>query len=152
MKTYKRLKIGVLKLLVNIFIYNVHALYGQHIQNWSSLVLKSWDDGLYGRSSQLFNSEGLHAVLKLDNIKIGTFLTCTNHFFSLMDAVLKRFETSTENDLSIATICLLEASSSGLVEMELRQLLGNSASLMPPSEFDEKGRIHVKLHVHFIYI
>lgn len=68
-----------------------------------------------------------------------------------MDAVLKRFETSTENDLSIATICLLEASSSGLREMELRQLLGNSASLMPPSEFDEKGKIHVKIYLYTLY-
>ncbi|XP_061167339.1 TPR repeat-containing protein DDB_G0287407-like [Saccostrea echinata] len=57
---------------------------------------------------------------------------------NLMDAVLKRFESSPDRDLSIATICLLEASSSGLLETELRQLLGNTTTLMPPSEFDEK--------------
>ncbi|XP_048761079.1 uncharacterized protein LOC125670136 [Ostrea edulis] len=57
---------------------------------------------------------------------------------NLMNAVLKRFESGTERDLSIATVCLLEASSGGLLETELRQLLGNSVTLMPPSEFDEK--------------
>lgn len=57
---------------------------------------------------------------------------------NLMETVLKRFESSSEWDLTMATICLLEASSAGLMEKELRQLLGNSATLMPPSEFDEK--------------
>lgn len=59
-----------------------------------------------------------------------------------METVLKRFESSSERDLTMATICLLEASSAGLMEKELRQLLGNSATLMPPSEFDEKGLIN----------
>lgn len=68
-----------------------------------------------------------------------------------METVLKRFESSSERDLTLATICLLEASSAGLMEKELRQLLGNSATLMPPSEFDEKGLIYQIVFLSFIF-
>ena len=39
----------------------------------------------------------------------------------------------------MATLCLLNASSAGLLESELRQILGDEEKLMPPSPFDEKG-------------
>ena len=63
--------------------------------------------------------------------------------FSLLEELLKRFENETGGTLIVATLCLLEASSAGLLESELRQILGEEDKLMPPSPFDEKGRFKI---------
>ncbi|XP_033737542.1 LOW QUALITY PROTEIN: nephrocystin-3-like [Pecten maximus] len=57
---------------------------------------------------------------------------------SLLEYLLTRLETEAGGNLVVATLCLLEASSAGLLESELRQILGQEATLMPPSPFDEK--------------
>ena len=61
-------------------------------------------------------------------------------YFSLMEQVLQRFETEACGHLLMATLCLLEASSTGLLESELLILLADESSLMPPSPYDEKGK------------
>ena len=75
---------------------------------------------------------------------VETIFTFNNLFpsfnFSLLEELLKRFENETGGTLIVATLCLLEASSAGLLESELRQILGEEDKLMPPSPFDEKGR------------
>ena len=43
----------------------------------------------------------------------------------------------------MATLCLLEASASGLLETELLTILGNEKDLVPPSPYDEKGEHNV---------
>lgn len=57
---------------------------------------------------------------------------------NLLERVLSRFERTPSGNLVTATLCLLEASSAGLLELEMRQILGNKSTLMPPSPFDEK--------------
>lgn len=52
-----------------------------------------------------------------------------------------RLENECGSNLVIATLCLLEASFAGLYEHELRQILGHENTLMPPSPFDEKGKL-----------
>ncbi|XP_036368972.1 nephrocystin-3 [Octopus sinensis] len=61
-----------------------------------------------------------------------------NGLLNLLAEVLTRLENTPQGNLITATLCLLEASSVGLLESELRQILGNEATLMPPSPFDEK--------------
>ena len=61
-----------------------------------------------------------------------------------------RLEEEDGGNLVVATLCLLEASSAGLLETELRQMLGNEMTLMPPSPFDEKGWFcHLCTYVDF---
>ena len=60
-------------------------------------------------------------------------------FASLLEELLRRFECEAGGSLVVATLCLLEASAAGLTETELRQLLADEESLMPPAPFDEKG-------------
>ena len=73
-------------------------------------------------------------------------LICKNFLsvHSLLEELLKRFENETGGTLIVATLCLLEASSAGLLESELRQILGDEEKLMPPSPFDEKGAVKLK--------
>ena len=61
-------------------------------------------------------------------------------FLSLLEELLRRFETEKGGQLIVATLCLLEASAAGLLESELRQILADEEKLMPPSPFDEKGK------------
>lgn len=63
--------------------------------------------------------------------------------FSLLEQLLTRFEGERGGHLIVATLCLLESSNAGLLESELRHILGNEATLMPPSPFDEKGKCSV---------
>ena len=80
---------------------------------------------------------GYYAVLAVLLFLNNLFLSLN---FSLLEELLKRFENETGGTLIVATLCLLEASSAGLLESELRQILGEEDKLMPPSPFDEKGR------------
>ncbi|XP_064604560.1 TPR repeat-containing protein DDB_G0287407-like isoform X2 [Liolophura sinensis] len=57
---------------------------------------------------------------------------------NLLEQLLTRFEGERGGHLIVATLCLLESSNAGLLESELRHILGNEATLMPPSPFDEK--------------
>ncbi|KAK3090415.1 hypothetical protein FSP39_011663 [Pinctada imbricata] len=57
---------------------------------------------------------------------------------NLLENLLMRFEDETGGSLVVATLCLIEASTAGLLESELRDILGNEITLMPPSPFDEK--------------
>ncbi|KAL5022718.1 hypothetical protein ScPMuIL_001873 [Solemya velum] len=57
---------------------------------------------------------------------------------NLFEHLLTRFEKESGGNLVVATLCLLEASSAGLLENELRSILSNELTLMPPSPFDEK--------------
>ncbi|ELT92606.1 hypothetical protein CAPTEDRAFT_221726 [Capitella teleta] len=56
----------------------------------------------------------------------------------LLEDVLSRLESEAGGALFVAAVCLLEVSSSGLLEDEMRQMLGKSSELVPPSPFDEK--------------
>ncbi|XP_072035865.1 TPR repeat-containing protein DDB_G0287407-like isoform X2 [Amphiura filiformis] len=73
----------------------------------------------------------------------GDFSTVTDKINSLSDGlldllgqVLQRFEQENGGNLLVATMCLLECSSHGLLETELLAILGDEDNLMPP---DEKG-------------
>ena len=61
------------------------------------------------------------------------------HFFSLLEEVLGRFERENGGHLLVATLCLLEASSGGLQEAELLDILADEEELVPPSPYEEKG-------------
>jgi len=65
-------------------------------------------------------------------------------FASLLEELLRRFECEAGGSLVVATLCLLEASAAGLTETELRQLLADEESLMPPAPFDEKGMTELR--------
>ena len=60
-------------------------------------------------------------------------------YSSLLEEILERFEGESGGPLKVATLCLLEASASGLLESELLTILGNEKDLVPPSPYDEKG-------------
>ncbi|XP_025109541.1 telomerase protein component 1-like [Pomacea canaliculata] len=57
---------------------------------------------------------------------------------SILDRLLCQLEKETGGELLVATLCLLEASSSGLLESELRELLADESVLRPPSPYEEK--------------
>ncbi|XP_070562961.1 TPR repeat-containing protein DDB_G0287407-like isoform X2 [Ptychodera flava] len=57
----------------------------------------------------------------------------------LLAQVLKRFEEENGGHLLVATLCLLESSSTGLLEIELLEILGDEPHLMPPESSEEKG-------------
>nr|XP_006815135.1 PREDICTED: telomerase protein component 1-like [Saccoglossus kowalevskii] len=57
----------------------------------------------------------------------------------LLAQVLKRFEEENGGYLLVATLCLLEASATGLLETELLDILGDEDNLMPPEPSEEKG-------------
>ena len=61
--------------------------------------------------------------------------------FSLLEEVLDRFERESGGHLLVATLCLLEVSSGGLQESELLDILANEDDLVPPSPFEEKGKL-----------
>lgn len=52
----------------------------------------------------------------------------------ILEQVFDRFEAENGGRLLIATLCLLETSSAGLLESELLQILGDEDNLMPESE------------------
>ncbi|XP_022100079.1 telomerase protein component 1-like [Acanthaster planci] len=56
----------------------------------------------------------------------------------LLEQVFDRFEEENGGNLLVATLCLLETSSMGLLETELLQILGDEDDLMP-SEKDSEG-------------
>ncbi|ESO94433.1 hypothetical protein LOTGIDRAFT_232289 [Lottia gigantea] len=57
---------------------------------------------------------------------------------NILEELLTRLEQCEHGQLLVATLCLLEASVSGLLESELRFILGDTDSLTPPSPYDEK--------------
>lgn len=61
--------------------------------------------------------------------------------FRLEMQVLTRFEQENGGELLVATVCLLETSSRGLLETELLTILGDEENLMPRHNEDntEKG-------------
>lgn len=62
---------------------------------------------------------------------------------SLLAQVFDRFEEENGGNLLTATLCLLEASQTGLLEVELLSILGDEDNLMPSSESEagkEKGK------------
>ena len=61
--------------------------------------------------------------------------------FSLLEEVLDRFERENGGHLLVATLCLLEVSYGGLQESELLDVLADEDGLVPPSPFEEKGRL-----------
>ena len=58
---------------------------------------------------------------------------------SILDGLLAQLEGEDGGELLVATLCLLEASAAGLLEMELRTLLADESVLRPPSPYEEKG-------------
>ena len=64
-------------------------------------------------------------------------------YFSLLAVVLSRFEKEDEGSghLLVATLCLIEVSTFGLLESELLTILGDEEHLMPPEKEEkmEKG-------------
>ena len=55
-------------------------------------------------------------------------------YFRLEQFVLSRFEEENGGELLIATLSLLEVSATGLLETELKVILGDEANLMPPKD------------------
>ncbi|GAB1609949.1 repeat-containing DDB_G0287407-like [Argonauta hians] len=110
------------------------------------------------RSEVCVSEEQLDALLSKESSENPLWLAvacqvlkhCDNHqitdhihnlpsgLLNLLAEVLTKLEGGPQSQLITATLCLLEASSVGLLESELRQILGNEANLMPPSPFDEK--------------
>ena len=74
-------------------------------------------------------------LCKMISIQFGMVL-----LFSLLEEVLDRFERENGGHLLVATLCLLEASSGGLQESELLDILANEEELVPPSPYEEKGK------------
>ena len=58
---------------------------------------------------------------------------------NILDGLLAQLEGEDGGELLVATLCLLEASAAGLLEMELRTLLADESVLRPPSPYEEKG-------------
>ena len=71
----------------------------------------------------------------LHNARRASSLPCR-----LLQQVLSRFEEEGERHLLVATLCLLEVSSTGLLESELLKLLADEENLLPPSDNQEKGQ------------
>ncbi|XP_067678320.1 TPR repeat-containing protein DDB_G0287407-like [Haliotis asinina] len=67
-----------------------------------------------------------------------TIVALPNGLLNLLEHLLTRLEHENGGNLLVATLCLLEASAAGLLECELRDILGDEDSLMPPSPYDEK--------------
>lgn len=59
---------------------------------------------------------------------------------SLLAQVFDRFEEENGGNLLTATLCLLEASQTGLLEVELLSILGDEDNLMPSETEKEKGK------------
>ncbi|XP_019618300.1 PREDICTED: telomerase protein component 1-like [Branchiostoma belcheri] len=62
---------------------------------------------------------------------------------NLLAQVLERFEREYGGTLLVATLCLLETSAKGMLEVELLRLLGNEKDLLPPdngSQIDWEAR------------
>ncbi|XP_035690264.1 telomerase protein component 1-like [Branchiostoma floridae] len=53
---------------------------------------------------------------------------------NLLAQVLERFEREYGGTLLVATLCLLETSAKGMLEVELLRLLGNEENLLPPED------------------
>jgi hypothetical protein len=67
--------------------------------------------------------------------------------------VLQRKESEHHGNMAVAVLCLLEVSSSGLLQTELRTILSDEKTPMPPSPFDEKGKyIFFCLSVDYIVL
>ncbi|XP_030843348.1 telomerase protein component 1 [Strongylocentrotus purpuratus] len=68
--------------------------------------------------------------------------TLADGLLELLAQVLERFEDESGGSLMVATLCLLECSSSGLLEAELLAILGDEDNLMPSDDGEnnkEKG-------------
>jgi hypothetical protein len=76
-------------------------------------------------------------------------------FFRLEGQILERFEVENDGKLLIATLCLLEVSNGGLLEVELLAVLGDEDNLMPrkltlkSSKDDEESTDKSKCKVFF---
>ena len=53
--------------------------------------------------------------------------------------MLARFEQEGGGHLLVATLCLIEVSTFGLLESELLNMLADEDNLLPPDEVMEKG-------------
>ena len=62
--------------------------------------------------------------------------------FSLLMTVLTRFEREGGGHLLIATLCLIEVSSFGLLESELLTMLADEENLLPPEEGKENSKFN----------
>ena len=75
--------------------------------------------------------------------------------FRLLDQVFTRFEEENGGMLLSATLCLLETSATGLLEIELLKILGDEDNLIPQEKDSEleKGATFSQLYclrnVHF---
>ena len=54
--------------------------------------------------------------------------------------ILSRFEEENGGNLLIATLCLLEVSARGLLEVELLSILGDDENSLPPGHFDDSEK------------
>ena len=64
--------------------------------------------------------------------------------YSLLETVLTRFEQEGGGHLLVATLCLIEVSTFGLLESELLSILADEDNLLPSSAGDkenEKGKL-----------
>ena len=68
-------------------------------------------------------------------------------YFRLEQFVLSRFEAENGGELLVATLSLLEVSARGLLEAELKVILGDEENLMPPKDNgDEKGYLFLLIY------
>ena len=60
-------------------------------------------------------------------------------YYRLEQFILSRFEAENGGELLIATLSLLEVSARGLLEIEMKIILGGEENLMPPENCDRDG-------------
>ena len=79
-----------------------------------------------------------NSLLSLKNISIKS-MSCDGMFMlcRLESQILARFEEENGGELLVATLCLLEASNHGLLEVELMTILGDEDHLMPRQEHED---------------
>ena len=78
--------------------------------------------------------------MRLIVYEVPALLSCCR----LLEQVLQRFEKEGGGHLLVATLCLLEVATRGLLESELLEILADEDNLMPPKHdaSSEKGAVN----------
>lgn len=63
------------------------------------------------------------------------------HLYRLLEQVFSRFEEENGGELLTATLCLLETSATGLLEIELLKILGDEDNLMPSDSAENEKEV-----------
>ncbi|XP_077981357.1 telomerase protein component 1-like [Glandiceps talaboti] len=83
----------------------------------------------------------VYGVFHMMNEKIDSL---ASGLLELLAQVLKRFEEENGGHLLVATLCLLESSATGLLEVELLEILSDEENLMAPDSSEGKATGHAQ--------